>query len=176
MIGTCILALVFSPIFAEFLAYFNHDCRGFLRSDKTMHICSFQLEPRTFRLIFFILVFMIIYPSLRWLVGSGFSWHSDLGYLVSYFCFMAVIEPLIIYINKDEEATKVPKEPFPSWFSMKTRLIMLSLVVLIAACADPLIWTMYFQKRLEQNPCAYVEFVKEIPDGVKKQALWFLHN
>ena len=85
MIGTCILALVFSPIFAEFLAYFNHDCRGFLRSDKTMNIFSFRLEPRTFRLISFIFIFMIIYPFLRWLVGSGFSWRSDLGYIVYYF-------------------------------------------------------------------------------------------
>ena len=173
MIGTCIIALVFSPILAEFLAYFNHDCRGFLRSDKAMAFGSFCIEPRTFRAIAFAFIFLIIYPSLRYLVGKGFSLHSDLGYLVSYLCFMAIIEPLIIYINKDEEAKVIPKEPFPDWFSMKTRLAMLSVVVVTAACADSLLWSACFKKPLERDPNVYREFVKKIPLGIREQAIWF---
>lgn len=173
MIGTCIIAIVFSPILAEFLAYFNRDCRGFLRSDKVMTLGSFHVEPRMFRMIVFLFIFIILYPSLRWLVGKGFSFHSDLGYLVSYLCFMAIIEPLIIYINKDEEAKSVPKAPFPDWFTMKTRLIIMSVVIIFAACADSLIWSTCFQKPLEQNPNIYREFVKKIPPTIRKQAVWF---
>ena len=176
LIGTCILAMVFSPIFAEFLAYFNHDCRGFLRSDKIMTIGSFEMEPRTFRAIAFIIIFMIIYPLLRWMAGGGLSWHSDMSFVVSYMCFLALIEPLIIYINKDEEAEIKPKEPFPDWFSMKTRLIMMGAVVIIGACADPFIWSTCLQGPLDRDPNAYAEIVKNIPQGMKKQALWFLNN
>ena len=174
MIGTCIIAIVFSPILAEFLAYFNHDCRGFLRSDKEMEICSLKMEPRTFRAIMFILLFIVLYPSLRWLVGAGFSWRADLGFVVSYLCFMAVIEPLIIYINKDEEAKTTPKEPFPDWFSMKTRMILMSIVIVMAACADYVLWSACFKKHIEENPNAYKEFVKKIPPSVQKQAIWFV--
>jgi len=174
MIGTCIIAVVFSPILAEFLAYFNHDCRGFLRSDRTMRFGSFHIEPRTFRAIVFCFIFLILYPSLRWVVGAGFSLHSDLGYVVSYLCFMAVIEPLIIYINEDEEAKTVPKEPFPDWFTMKTRLILMSVVIVMAACADSLLWSACFKKPLERDPNAYREIVKKIPPSIKKQAIWFV--
>lgn len=174
MIGTCIIAVVFSPILAEFLAYFNHDCRGFLRSDKTMNICSLKMKPKTFRAIAFFIIFVILYPTLRWLAGGCFSWHADLGFVVSYMCFIAVIEPLIIHINKDEEAKTTPKEPFPDWFSMKTRILLMSAVIVIAACADSLLWNMCFKKTLAKNPAAYADFVKRIPDGMKKQALWFL--
>lgn len=176
MIGTCIIAVVFSPILAEFLAYFNHDCRGFLRSDKTMNICSLKIEPRTFRAIAFFIIFVILYPTLRWLAGGCFSWHADLGFVVSYMCFMAVIEPLIIYINKDEEAKNTPKEPFPDWFSMKTRIFLMSTVIIIAACADSLLWNMCFKKPLEKNPTAYADFIQKIPNGIKKQALWCLSH
>ena len=176
MIGTCIIAVVFSPILAEFLAYFNHDCRGFLRSDKTMNICPLKMEPRTFRAITFFIIFVILYPTLRWLAGGCFSWHADLGFVVSYMCFMAVIEPLIIYINKDEEAKNTLKEPFPDWFSMKTRIFLMSTVIIIAACADSFLWNMCFKKPLEKTPTAYADFVQKIPNGIKKQALWFLSH
>jgi hypothetical protein len=158
---------------AEFLAYFNHDCRGFLRSDKTMQFGSLQLEPRTFRAIAFIVIFMILYPSLRWLAGAKFSWHADLSFTVAYLCFMEIIEYLIIYFNKDEKAKTTPKEPFPDLFSMKTRLVMIATVIVIAACASPFIWSNCFQKRMERNPEVYKEFLKKVPHSIKKQALWF---
>lgn len=173
MIGTCILALVFSPIFAEFLVYFNHDCRGFLRSDKTMTFGSISIEPRTFRAIVFFIIFIVLYPTLRWLAGDRFSWRADLGYTVSYLCFMEIIENVIIYINKDEEAKKTPKEPFPDWFSVKTRLVLLSLVILIGSMATPLIWSNCFAPKLAKNPAAFVKFLKKIPKPIKKQAVWF---
>ncbi len=173
MIGTCIIAIVFSPILAEFLAYFNHDCRGFLRSDKIMKFGSVQIEPRTFRAIAFVIIFMIIYPTLRWLAGTRFSWHADLSFTVAYMCFMEIIEYLIIYINKDEEAKRTPKEPWPDWFSMRTRLILMSLVIIIGACASPLIWSHCFQEPMRKNPAVYKEFLKKIPSSIKRQALWF---
>lgn len=173
MIGTCILAVVFSPIFAEFMAFFNHDCRGFLRSDKTMIFGTVQLKPRVFRAILFVLLFIVIYPTLRWICGGGFSFRSDLCYVVSYMCFMAVVEPLIIYINNDEEEKTTPKEPFPDWFSMKTRIIMMSTVIVIGAGASPLIWSTCFKARMQKNPTVYAEFLKTIPPSVKKMAVWF---
>ncbi|MBR1733948.1 MAG: hypothetical protein IJ730_00615, partial [Alphaproteobacteria bacterium] len=124
MLGNCIIAVVFTPILAEFLAFFNHDCRGFIRSDKTMTFGSINIEPRTFRAIMFFLIFVVIYPTLRWLAGGRLTLHSDLGFVVSYMCFMALIEPLIIHINLDEEAKTTLKEPFPDWFSTKTRWAM----------------------------------------------------
>ena len=87
---------------------------------------------------------------------------------------MAVIEPLIIYINKDEEAKVVPKKPFPSWFTMKTRLILMFVVIITAACADSLLWSACFKKPLERDPNVYREFLKKIPPSIKKQAVWFV--
>ena len=176
MLGNCIIAVVFSPILAEFLAFFNHDCRGFIRSDKIMKFGSINIEPRTFRAIVFFLIFVVLFPILRWLCDSGLSWRSDLGFVVSYMCFMALIEPLIIYLNKDEEAKTTPKEPFPDWFSLKTRWALFALIVFIAACAHPMIWSACFKKPLEKNPAAYAEIVKKIPKEMRRQALWFLLN
>ena len=163
MIGTCIIAVVFSPIIAEFFAYFNRDCRGSLRSDKTMHFGSFHVEPRTFRLIVFSFIFLILYPLLKCVTGSEFSLHSDWRYLVSYLCFMSVIEPLIIYINKDEKAKTTLKEPFPDWFTIKLRIVLMSLVIVVAACSNSLFLSNSPQKPLQRDLNVYNEFVKKIP-------------
>lgn len=163
MIATCIIAVVFSPIIAELLAYFNHDCRGFLRSDKIISFYSFHIEPRTFRLIAFVFIFLILYPLLRWVVGAGFSLHSDWEYIVSYLCFISVIEPLIIYINKDEKAKTTPKGTFPDWFTIKIRIVLMFLVVVMAACVGSLLCSSCSKKSFKRDQDMYSEFVKKIP-------------
>lgn len=93
---------------------------------------------------------------------------------MSYLCFMAVIEPLIIHTNKDVTAKIIPKKPFLEWFTIKTNLILMFVVIVTAACADSLIWSACFKKPLERDPNAYRELVKKIPPVIRRQAIWFV--
>lgn len=61
-----------------------------------------------------------------------------MGFVVSYMCFTEVIESMIIHMNRDEEAKTKPKEPYPDWFSTKTRIWLMGIIIVIAACADSL--------------------------------------
>ncbi len=65
-----------------------------------------------------------------------------------------------------EEAKTTPKEPFPE-FSLRTRWALFALIVFIAACAHPMIWSACFKKPLEKNPAAYAEIVKKIPKEMR---------
>ncbi len=134
MIGNCIVALIFSPIFAEVFTFFRQDFRGPIRSEKPIKLLSKEVSARMFRLSLFTLIFVIFYPLTAYFANTPCPlWNTDISYIISYMCFLAIIEPLIISINGDKEARyKAKPDPDNLILSMKGNVIFLFILIILA--------------------------------------------
>ena len=120
MVGNCIIALVFHPLLAELFTFCIDYFRGNIRSDKYIKIGSLAIRPKIFRLVVFILTFIIFYPIARYFIMHDVDFgNENMGYLISYMCFVGVIEPIMIHLNGDKDAATPKNDPENLIFSMK---------------------------------------------------------
>ena len=132
MVGNCIIAVVFSPVLAEFLTFFCYYFRGPIRSDKDVPIGSIKIPPKVFRVLVFCAIFVIFYPVMKYLIHSNFRVGGDIGYIVCYMCFITLIEPVIIHLNGDKSAAQPKNDPENLMFSMKGNLILMFCLIMLS--------------------------------------------
>ena len=144
MIGNCIVAMMALPLVSEFLTFFCPYFRGSIRSDRSVRVFSRNIRPRVFRFGIFVLIFLVFYPFLSHVVTSHFSMF-DPGYLISYMCFLELIEPTIIHLNGDKNARlRAKPDPEELLLSTHARIVLMLLIIVVAVCGRKILCWLAF--------------------------------
>jgi hypothetical protein len=96
-------------------------------SDKPIEILSKKILPKNFRLTIFILLFIVLSTVVYLTTPTANPWYN----IFAYYIFGLLIEPAIIYLNKDIKAQKKYSSVSQPLFTKRTKTIIAIIILLI---------------------------------------------